>query len=131
MDFSTMLAGLPFGSLSSPGANPPANPAPASWQSNYMNAQGAPTDPNNPSQPSAPPGILNGATAPAAPGGPGAGNGANWNALMTQAQGMINPKTAAPSQPQIQMARAPGSAAGFNPTQLLAAMRATVGQPTA
>lgn len=107
MDWTSMLAGSPFaGLLPQPGdatssdPNAPMNIVP-------QVAQTSPT-----SIPGQQPGIL---------------NSMNSDAALAQAMKMIQqPAPQMPAQSQIQMARPVGSAAGFDPSRILAAIR---GQP--
>jgi hypothetical protein len=116
MDWTSILAGSPFSGLlpqpgqstsSAPGA--PTNILPAV-------AQSSPT-PTPAAAPAQQPGLLN------QPQGQNGNDAAIAQALKMVQQPTPQVQSAAP---QIQMARPAGSAAGFNPATILAAMR---GQP--
>src|SRR6185312_1062727 len=102
MDWTTLLANSPFaGLLTAPGD--PTSAAPNAPMN--ITPQAAQTTPTTPPQP----GIL---------------HGANSNDMMAQGLKMVQqPAQQVPAQPQIQMARPVGSAAGFDPSRILAAIR--------
>lgn len=107
MDWTTLLAGSPFsGLLPSPGD--PTSSAPGA-PTNIL-PQAAQTSPSAiPGQPQ--PGILN-------------NQQQGGNDAIAQALKMVQqPTPQVPAQPQIQMARPVGSAAGFDPSRILAAIR--------
>ncbi len=98
-----MLAGSPFAGLLTPPGSPTSSDPNAPMNITPQVAQTSPT------QPAAAPGILN------QQGG---------NDAMVQAMKMIQQSTPqVPAQPQIQMAKPIGSAAGFDPSRILAAIR--------
>lgn len=105
MDWTSLIASSPFaGMLTAPGSptssdpNAPMNIVPQVAQSSPTPVQGQPQ-----------PGIL---------------NNQQSDALMAQALKMAQQQpTPAPAQPQIQMARPVSSAAGFDPSRILAAIR--------
>lgn len=107
MDWTSLLAGGPLqGLLPAPGS--PASGAPGAPMNILpQSAQTSPT-PVQGQQP----GILN------------QGKNGGDDVAMAQALKMIQqPQPQLPAQPQIQMAKPVGSAAGFDPSKLLAAMR--------
>lgn len=108
MDFTSLLAGSPFaGLLAAPGD--PTSSAPNAPMN--ITPQVAQTSPTVPAAPAAQPGILN----QQQQGG---------NDAIAQTMKMIQqPTQQAPAQPQIQMAKPIGSAAGFDPSRILAAIR--------
>lgn len=98
-----MLAGSPFAGLLTPPGSPTSSDPNAPMNITPQVAQTSPT------QPAPAPGILN------QQGG---------NDAIAQALKMIQqPTQQAPAQPQIQMAKPVGSAAGFDPSRILAAIR--------
>lgn len=106
MDWSTLLAGGPFAGLLSQGADPTTAAAAASP------ALGAPMNivpPVAAATPQQSPGIL---------------NQQGSNDAISQALKMVQqPAAAVPAQAQIQYAKPVGSAAGFDPSRILAAIR--------
>lgn len=113
MDWESLLAGGPFAGLLSPSsagtsAQAPTAPPTAAAPGAPMNI--LPPAAQDPAAPAQQPGILN-------------GSGVNQGA-MQQAMKLLQPQqTQVPAQPQIQMAKPVGSAAGFDPSRILAAMR--------
>lgn len=105
MDFTSLLAGSPFAGLLAAPGDPTSSAPNAPMNITPQVAQTSPT------QPAPAPGILN----QQQQGG---------NDAIAQAMKMIQQPTAqAPAQPQIQMAKPVGSAAGFDPSRILAAIR--------
>jgi hypothetical protein len=100
-----MLAGSPFAGLLTPPGNPTSSDPSAPMNITPQVAQTSPT------QPAPAPGILN----QQQQGGSDA---------IAQAMKMVQqPTPQVPAQPQIQMAKPVGSAAGFDPSRILAAIR--------
>jgi hypothetical protein len=104
MDWTSLLANSPLsGMLTAPG-DPASSAAGAPMNITPQVAQTSPTP-----IPGQQPGIL---------------NNAQSSDAIAQAMKMIQqPAPPVPAQPQIQMARPVGSAAGFDPSRIVAAMR--------
>lgn len=103
MDWTTLLAGGPFSGLLTPPGAPTSSDPNAPMNILPQVAQTSPTQPAAAAQP----GILN-----------------NGQDAMAQAMKMIQqPAQQTPALPPIQMARPVGSAAGFDPSRILAAIR--------
>lgn len=104
MDWTSLLAGSPFSGLLTPPGSPTSSDPNAPMNITPQVAQTSPT--------------------PVAGQQPGILNNSQSNDAIAQAMKMIQqPTPQAPAQPQIQMARPVGSAAGFDPSRILAAMR--------
>jgi hypothetical protein len=104
MDWTSLLANSPFSGLLTPPGSPTSSDPNAPMNITPQVAQTSPAAPQ--------PGILNQQQ----------GNGGND--AIAQAMKMIQqPAPQVPAQPQINMARPVGSAAGFDPSRILAAMR--------
>lgn len=103
MDWTSLLAGSPFSGLLSAPGDPTSSAAGAPMNITPQVAQTSPS-----AIPSQQPGILNQGTSGA----------------LQQAMKMIGQQPQqVPAQPQIQMAKPVGSAAGFDPSRILAAIR--------
>jgi hypothetical protein len=105
MDWTSMLAGSPFAGLLTPPGSPTSSDPNAPMNITPQVAQTSPTPVAGQQQP----GIL---------------NNQQSNDAIAQAMKMVQqPTPQVPAQPQIQMAKPVGSAAGFDPSRILAAIR--------